>query len=55
MKAIDLSTIDLNLLVAFEALLETRSVTVAAQRLHLGQPAMSAALDGSDACLTMRY
>lgn len=44
MKSIDLSAIDLNLLVAFEALLEERSVTLAAQRLHLGQPAMSAAL-----------
>ncbi|HCF29488.1 MAG TPA: LysR family transcriptional regulator [Cyanobacteria bacterium UBA11049] len=44
MKSIDLSAIDLNLLVAFEALFKERSVTVAAQRLHLGQPAMSAAL-----------
>lgn len=44
MKLIDLSTIDLNLLVAFEALFEERSVTLAAQRLHLGQPAVSAAL-----------
>lgn len=44
MKSINLSAIDLNLLVAFEALLEERSVTLAAQRLHLGQPAMSAAL-----------
>lgn len=44
MESIDLSTIDLNLLVAFEALIEERSVTLAAQRLHLGQPAMSAAL-----------
>lgn len=44
MKSIDLSNIDLNLLVAFEALFEERSVTAAAQRLHLGQPAMSAAL-----------
>lgn len=44
MKSIGLSAIDLNLLVAFEALFEERSVTLAAQRLHLGQPAMSAAL-----------
>lgn len=44
MKSINLSTIDLNLLVAFEALFEERSVTLAAQRVHLGQPAMSAAL-----------
>lgn len=44
MKSIDLSSIDLNLVVAFEALFEERSVTLAAQKLHLGQPAMSAAL-----------
>ncbi|MBD2186406.1 LysR family transcriptional regulator [Planktothrix sp. FACHB-1355] len=44
MKSIDLGTIDLNLLVAFEALFEERSVTAAARRLYLGQPAMSAAL-----------
>ncbi len=44
MKSIDLAAIDLNLLVAFEALYAERSVTLAAQRLHLGQPAMSAAL-----------
>ncbi|MBW4645689.1 MAG: LysR family transcriptional regulator [Goleter apudmare HA4340-LM2] len=44
MGLIDLSAIDLNLLVAFEALFEERSVTAAAQRLYLGQPAMSAAL-----------
>lgn len=36
--------LDLNLLVAFDALLETRSVSQAAERLHLSQPAMSAAL-----------
>ena len=44
MKSINLASIDLNLLVAFEALLEERSVTGAARRLALGQPAMSAAL-----------
>lgn len=44
MASINLSSIDLNLLVAFEALFEERSVTAAAQRLYLGQPAMSAAL-----------
>ena len=44
MKSIDLATIDLNLLVAFEALLEQRSVTKAAEQLQIGQPAMSAAL-----------
>ena len=44
MSSIQLASIDLNLLVAFEALFEERSVTSAAGRLHLGQPAMSAAL-----------
>lgn len=44
MKSIDLAAIDLNLLIAFESLFQERSVTVAAQRLYLGQPAMSAAL-----------
>jgi DNA-binding transcriptional LysR family regulator len=44
MKSISLAAIDLNLLVAFEALLEQRSVTKAAEQLQIGQPAMSAAL-----------
>ncbi|MDX2273420.1 MAG: LysR family transcriptional regulator [Cyanobacteriota bacterium] len=44
MESIDLSSVDLNLLVAFEALFTEQSVTAAAQRLHIGQPAMSAAL-----------
>ncbi|PSN16064.1 LysR family transcriptional regulator [filamentous cyanobacterium CCT1] len=44
MRMIDLSAIDLNLLVAFEALYAEQSVTAAAQRIHVGQPAMSAAL-----------
>ncbi|MBE9207540.1 LysR family transcriptional regulator [Nostoc sp. LEGE 06077] len=44
MGLIDLSAFDLNLLVAFEALFEEKSVTAAATRLYLGQPAMSAAL-----------
>jgi DNA-binding transcriptional LysR family regulator len=44
MKSIELAGVDLNLLVAFEALFEERSVTAAAQRLYLGQPAMSATL-----------
>lgn len=44
MKSIDIASIDLNLLVAFDALFEEQSVTAAAHRLHLGQPAMSAAL-----------
>ncbi len=36
--------LDLNLLVALNALLEERSVTAAAARMHLSQPAMSSAL-----------
>lgn len=44
MKSIELAQIDLNLLVAFESLFEQRSVTAAARKLYLGQPAMSAAL-----------
>ena len=39
-----LSRYDLNLLVALDALLTERNVTRAAERLHLSQPAMSAAL-----------
>ena len=39
-----LKGLDLNLLIAFDALLETRSVSRAAQRMNLSQPAMSAAL-----------
>jgi DNA-binding transcriptional LysR family regulator len=45
MKSINLAAIDLNLLVAFEALLEHRSVTKAAEQLQIGQPAMSASLN----------
>lgn len=36
--------LDLNLLVAFDALMSTRSVSRSAERLNLSQPAMSAAL-----------
>lgn len=39
-----LKGLDLNLLVAFDALLDTRSVSRAAERMNLSQPAMSAAL-----------
>ncbi|MFV2196843.1 LysR family transcriptional regulator [Nocardiopsis sp. LOL_012] len=39
-----LSRLDLNLLVALDALLRERSVTRAAERLHLSQPALSASL-----------
>lgn len=45
MKSIDLAAIDLNLLVAFEALWKQRSVTKAAEQLQIGQPAMSASLN----------
>jgi DNA-binding transcriptional LysR family regulator len=41
---VKLNRIDLNLLVALDALLTDRSVTQAAKRLSIGQPAMSAAL-----------
>ncbi|MFY0728864.1 LysR family transcriptional regulator [Pseudomonas sp. NFX15] len=44
MKRNDLRSIDLNLLVVFEALIQERNVTRAAQRLCLGQPAVSGAL-----------
>lgn len=40
----DFRRLDLNLLLVFSALLREGSVTRAAQRLHLGQPALSAAL-----------
>lgn len=40
----DLRRLDLNLLLAFRALMQERSVTLAAERLFLGQPAMSGAL-----------
>src|SRR4051812_45699961 len=39
-----LSRLDLNLLVALDALLSERSVTRAAEHLHLSQPALSASL-----------
>lgn len=39
-----LARLDLNLLVALDALLTDRSVTKAAERLHLSQPALSASL-----------
>jgi len=41
---IDLSRIDLNLLTVFAALMQERHVSRAAQRLHVGQPAVSHAL-----------
>lgn len=43
--AMNLSAIDLNLLVAFEALYDTRNVTLAGQRIHRAQPSVSSALD----------
>ncbi|MET9226174.1 LysR family transcriptional regulator [Lentzea sp. NPDC003310] len=42
--AVNLSNLDLNLVVALRALLEERNVTRAGQRIGLTQPAMSAAL-----------
>jgi len=44
MREVDLRRIDLNLLVTLEALLEERSVTRAAHRLDMSQPAVSRAL-----------
>ncbi len=41
---VDLNRVDLNLLVAFEALMSERSVTGAAERLAIGQSAMSSTL-----------
>ena len=43
-KFIDLCSLDLNLLVVFDAVMEARSVTVAASRLNMAQPSMSHAL-----------
>ncbi|MCE4070707.1 LysR family transcriptional regulator [Pseudomonas sp. GD04087] len=40
----DLRKVDLNLLIVFETLMHERSVTRAAEKLFLGQPAISAAL-----------
>ncbi len=45
MHEVNIKNLDLNLLVALEALLETSSVTKAAQQINLSQPAMSRALD----------
>ena len=43
-QAVDIATVDLNLLVALDALLPERSVTHAGRRIGLSQPAMSHAL-----------
>src|SRR3954451_15709177 len=42
--AVDLADVDINLLVAFDALMSERGVTAAANRMHVGQSAMSATL-----------
>lgn len=44
MDAVRFKGLDLNLLIAFNVLMENRSVSRAAETLHLSQPAMSAAL-----------
>jgi DNA-binding transcriptional LysR family regulator len=41
MRGVDLRRIDLNLLVALEALLDEKNVTRAAHRLGMSQPAAS--------------
>jgi DNA-binding transcriptional LysR family regulator len=43
-RAVNLASLDLNLVVALRALLEERNVTQAGRRIGLSQPAMSAAL-----------
>ncbi|WP_122689212.1 LysR family transcriptional regulator, partial [Pseudomonas viridiflava] len=44
MNRIDLRRVDLNLLIVFEMMMIERNVSRAAERLFLGQPAVSAAL-----------
>jgi LysR family transcriptional activator of mexEF-oprN operon len=44
MNRSDLRHINLNLLLIFEALMKARSVSLAAERMYLGQPAVSSAL-----------
>src|SRR4051794_34302502 len=44
MHAVNLSALDLNLLLVLDALLSTRSTTLAAQKISLSQPAASHAL-----------
>lgn len=44
MEKLDIRNVDLNLLLAFDAMLEHRSVTRAGEAIGLSQPAMSAAL-----------
>jgi DNA-binding transcriptional LysR family regulator len=39
-----IASVDLNLLVAFDAILKDRNITLAARRIGLSQPAMSSAL-----------
>jgi len=43
-RALDLSSLDLNLLVVFDAIMKDRNISVAARRVGLSQPAMSSAL-----------
>src|SRR5579864_7949984 len=45
MRYINISRADLNLLVSFQVLMEERSVTAAANRMFLSQPAMSRVLE----------
>jgi DNA-binding transcriptional LysR family regulator len=43
-KSLQLSSLDLNLLVVFDAIVKDRNITIAARRIGLSQPAMSNAL-----------
>jgi DNA-binding transcriptional LysR family regulator len=44
-QAVNIASVDLNLLVVFDAVFKDRNITVAAQRVGLSQPAMSSALN----------
>ncbi|MCQ9860515.1 LysR family transcriptional regulator [Pseudomonas aeruginosa] len=50
----DLRRVDLNLLIVFETLMHERSVTRAAEKLFLGQPAISPRCRACARCSTTR-
>ncbi len=53
-KENDFRKIDLNLLIAFAVLFREQSVSLAADKLHLGQPAVSGALARCAICSMTR-